>query len=43
MQNSQAKLEIRFLNRAQRDVFLYTVKGFIAKREIKNSAVVRKI
>jgi len=39
----QLTLNIRFLSRAHRDVFLYTIKGFIAKREIKNSAIIRKL
>lgn len=37
------KLELKFLNRSARDVFLFAMKAFITKREMKNSAVLRKI
>lgn len=41
--NEALKLGLRFMTRANRDVFLYTLKGFITRRELKNTAVIRKI
>jgi hypothetical protein len=42
-QKGPLELALRFPSRANRDVFLYTIKAFITKREIKNTAVIRKI
>lgn len=41
--NEALKVGLRFMTRANRDVFLYTLKGFITRRELKNTAVIRKI
>ena len=40
---NQLKLDLKFVTRANRDLFLYTIKAFITKREVKHSAVIRKI
>ena len=44
--NEQARdvrLVMKFLNRKQKDEFLFVMKGFNAKKELKNSLVVSKI
>jgi len=41
--NSTLKFEIKFLNRSSRDIFLYTVKAFITKKEMKLSVVLKKM
>lgn len=41
--SSAPKLEVKFLSRSARDTFLFAVKAFLAKREIKHSAVIRKL
>ena len=37
------RMILKFLNRKQKDEFLFVVKGFNAKKELKNSLVVSKI
>lgn len=37
------RLEVKFLSRSARDTFFFAMKAFIAKKEIRHSAVIRKI
>ena len=37
------RLEVKFLSRSARDTFFFAMKAFLAKKEIKHSAVIRKI
>jgi hypothetical protein len=34
---------LKFVNRRSKDEFLFAMKGFIAKRELKTSSVIKKI
>ena len=36
-------ISLKFINRRQKDEFLFVMKGFIAKRELKSSNVIKKI
>ena len=36
-------MNIKFVNRRSKDEFLFVMKGFIAKKELKYSAVITKI
>ena len=36
-------VSIKFVNRRAKDEFLFVMKGFIAKRELKSSNVIKKI
>lgn len=37
------KLDIKFMNRTSRDVFLFVMKAFNTKKELRSSAIIQKI
>ncbi len=37
------KLEVRFLSRNSRDLFLFTLRAFICKVDMKNSVIMERI
>lgn len=36
-------MEIRFINRQVKDIFLLTLKAFFTKKQLKNSVVIHKL
>ena len=41
--NQELIVNFKFINRRYKDEFLFVVKGFTAKKELKNSSVIKKI
>lgn len=41
--NQELVVNLKFINRRCKDEFLFILKGFIAKKELKNSSVIKKI
>jgi hypothetical protein len=43
-QNAQTnKLDIKFMNRNSRDIFLFAIKAFNTKKELRSSVILTKI
>jgi hypothetical protein len=37
------KMEVKFLSRNSRDLFLFTLRAFLCKEDMKNSVIMEKI
>lgn len=40
---NELTVNVRFVNRRSKDEFLFVMKGFISKKELKNSTTIKKI
>lgn len=41
--NQVSKLDVKFMNRSSRDIFLFAMKAFNTKKELRSSVILTKI